>query len=450
MKSWITGLAALGLSTLGLGGCQSVTSDHVDLGSGKIARGLQYAAPKALMRVELVERGGELYLGVSQPFLVGDPEATFTLSASSGLLANQEYLFAVNPQTRLLTYINSVSEGQAARILENIARGIGGIGALPSEEYAGLGIETLIFATVIDPFEFTGCDFGKTCTMTALAENLRNHALEYLGCSGAKRASYTASCLKLESDPNYFTITLDPMFTVERSTQAVRRTAPSECSKSICYRAPAPYRLSLRVSGVSDISELVLLPNEAPIMSMSMPAGLFATARSRVELVQGMPATIAVRKQNELVAITAIPITIIKGFFGAVGEVFRLRVDYNSGLESVRASDAARAESEAQYRAQSAASSSSNPTYSASDFGTNDGDFIGARAENTFDSLSDDVDPMSDNSAAGIASIQNTQITTITAPKRIFDVPVWKPTSPAAAATAQPDEDGDGATLGSQ
>jgi len=448
MKNWTNAFTAIALSALSLGACQSVKSDHVDLGSSKVAYGLHYAAPKALVRVELVERDGELLLGVSQPFLVGDPEATFTLSASSGLLANQEYLFAVNPQTRLLTYINSVSEGQASRILENIARGIGGIGALPSEEYAGLGRETVIFAKVIDPFEYNGCDFGKACSLTVMGEDLRSHALEYLGCSGAKRASYTASCLKLEADPAYFAITIDPLFTVQRSTAAAQATAPSECGKSICYRAPAPYRLGLRVAGVSDISELVLLPNEAPIMAMSMPAGVFATARSRVELVQGMPATIAVKKQNEIVAITAIPLTIIRGFFSAVGEVFKFRIDYNSAAVNVMKSDAARAAAEDQYRAETASRRSSIGSTEPGDSapGDDNGGFIGARAENTLDALSTDVDPMSDNSAQGMAAIQNAQITTITAPKRMFEVPIWKPVSPPQG-TAKPDQSGSGATL---
>ena len=87
MKNWTNAFTAIALSALSLGACQSVKSDHVDLGSSKVAYGLHYAAPKALVRVELVERDGELLLGVSQPFLVGDPEAAFTLSASSGLLA---------------------------------------------------------------------------------------------------------------------------------------------------------------------------------------------------------------------------------------------------------------------------------------------------------------------------------------------------------------------------
>jgi hypothetical protein len=460
MRHWIRALgpAAMAIAALGasaLGGCQSVSSDHVDLGSSRIAHGLQYAAPKALVRVELVERNGELLLGVSQPFLVGDPEATYTLSASSGLLANQEYLFAVNPQTRLLTYINSVSEGQASRIFENIARGVGGIGALPREEYAGLGQETVIFAKVIDPFEYKGCDFAAACTLTAMDDDLRSHALEYLGCSGAKRASYVASCLKLESDPNYFTITIDPMFTVERAPRAAKATAPSACASSICYRAPAPYRLGLRVAGVSDISELVLLPNEAPIMAMGMPAGVFATARSRVELVQGMPATIAVRKQNEVVAITAIPLTIIRGFFSAIGEVFRLRIDYNSAKVNVMQSDTARKTAEDQNRslnaARSASAFESAPSTSSDDpsYDSSDSDFIGARAENTLDDFSSDVAPMDDGSANGIAALQGAPITMLSAPRRMFEVPVWKRAA-GTAASATPDEDGGGATLGNQ
>ena len=60
-------IAAIAFSAPVLAGCQSVKSEHLDLGAGKMATGMHYAAPKAIMDVELVERGNQLTLILSQP-----------------------------------------------------------------------------------------------------------------------------------------------------------------------------------------------------------------------------------------------------------------------------------------------------------------------------------------------------------------------------------------------
>ena len=348
----IAAIAAIAFSTPVLAGCQSVKSEHLDLGAGKMATGMHYAAPKAIMDVELIERANQLTLILSQPYLIGDPEATYSLSASAGLFANQKYLFLVNPQTRLLTYINSVSEGQGLKILENIAKGVGGVGALPSQENTVLGqTERRVFSTVIDPFQSEGCDFATACTLTALTNELHARAREYYGCAGPSRNAALEQCLRLEGNPNYFSITLQPMFAIEKGPRVRAASLASACSRSICYRAPAPYRIGVRVGTVSDVSEIVMMPNESPMMAMQLPAGLFATARSRVELVHGMPAAIAVDKGNELVSITAIPLTIINGFFSAVGEVFKLRINYDSSTVNLLKAETARKQAEDDYDA---------------------------------------------------------------------------------------------------
>jgi hypothetical protein len=447
------------LLALALGACQAMRSEPVEYGAGGVANGLQYAAPKALMQVELIDRAGELILGVSQPFLVGDPEATYTLSASSGLLANRDYRFVVDPQTRLLTYLASVSEGQASKILENVARGIGGIGALPSAENTLAG-ERAVFSTVIDPFEFAGCEFAVACTFTKLNDTLHSHALDYFGCAGAR--SFPEQCQRLEGNPEYFSITLAPMFTLTRSAaKANASSAASACSSSICYRAPAPYRLGVRVAGVTDAAQVVLLPNRAPMMSLNVPAGVFATARAHVVLAQGMPATVAVKQDNELLAITAIPITIIKGFFGAVGEVFQLRINYDSKAAEVLKQDQLRHDAEDGLRqaerlrqaariaeaAAAAAVKSKDPkapalqqqaraaSQQARDLEPTANlvrDSVGEdpnapQAENTLAGAGGDVDapPSSDATGEDVADVQHAAITTLSAPRRMFDVPVW-------------------------
>jgi hypothetical protein len=349
MKTWMALLALAGLTA-----CQSVTSRHVDFASGQIADGLQYAVPKALVTVELVASGVEMQLNVSQPFLVGDPNATFALSASSGLFADQTYLFVVNPRTRLLTYINSRSEGKAGVILNNLAQSVGAIGGAtrtPGAEAGNIG-GAIVFSTVIDPFEYEGCDFAKPCTLTKLGREIRDSALGFMRCNLPEwRDHNRGSCLLLEANPDYFRITMQPLFTLSTSNRpAGPGASPDACHSSICYRAPAPYLMGVQIGGQSNDSRIVLMPNESPIMSMSLPAGVFATAHARVELVQGMPSTILIDRKSELVGVTSIPLSMIRSFFSAVGEVFQLRINYDTRTVDLLRNEQLRQKAEDDYR----------------------------------------------------------------------------------------------------
>lgn len=341
-------LIALCVAALGLSACQSVVSRHVDLNSGMVATGLHYSAPKAVMRVELFAIGrandrAELYLAISRPFLVGDPEATYALTASTSMLADQRYVIVVNPQTRLLSYINSQSDGKAGEILKNIAQSIGAISSVdrtPSvtgDEAKALpeGQERLLYSTVIDPFMFDKCEFGVPCTLTKLNETLHSTASDFFECKPPPGSNPNAppppnpnrdACISLQ-DPKYFSVSLTPLFEFEVLGKFAQ---PEDCHSSICYRAPAPYTLGVEIAGVSNHSELVMLPNKSPILAMDLEAGVFADARTRVDLVHGMPATVAVTRKSELVAVTALPLQVITSLFDGVSKVFQLRINYGT------------------------------------------------------------------------------------------------------------------------
>ena len=86
----------------------------------------------------------------------------------------------------------------------------------------------------------------------------------------------------------------------------------------------------MKIGDVSDHSELVMMPNKSPILAMDLEAGIFSDAKTRVDLVHGMPATIAVERKSELVAITAIPLQVINSLFDGVSKVFQLRINYGT------------------------------------------------------------------------------------------------------------------------
>ncbi len=334
LPHWTRPLAA-GLLVTGLAGCVAVSSTGLDYGARSLPEGLHYAAPKGLIRVELIETSGEFLLAVSEPFFVGDPKATFVLDASSGWLADQEYLFVVNPRTRLLSRIDSASEGQAATILGNIAETAGAIYGAPTDESARRQPgETLIYTRVIDPFESEACDFGEPCRFDTLNAALRQQAHDYLGCDDPL-AIDARVCDRIAAHEDFFALSLTPLFSLPDTRRPARTGEARRCHDSLCYRAPQPYSLGVRVRGVTDIEELVMLPNEAPIQTLSLPAGVFANAYARVELFNGMPAIMSADRDNEIAAASAVPISILNSFLSGVSQVVQFRINYNS--ERVRA-----------------------------------------------------------------------------------------------------------------
>lgn len=332
--------------TLPLVACAAMRSDHIDLTQPVTRPGVEYAAPKGLLRIQLFEQDDVLALEISEPIMVGDPNASYVLNGSSGLLANQEYRLVVEPQTRLLTYINSRSEGQAGEILQNLARSAAGLGEVGGDENSfGPGARRVIYSRVVDPFDYPGCDFGRACSFGSLSQELREAASAYLGCSRADRREVTP-CRELLVAGDFFAISLTPLFELAPRASRARGGDANDCRRSVCYRAPAPYALSLRVGNHTDISEIVSFPNEAPVIGLDIPAGVFADANARVELYQGMPARYVVDRENELVAISLLPLDVVRAGFSAVSEVVQLRINYNG--DRVRAIESEAALREAQ------------------------------------------------------------------------------------------------------
>ncbi|MEL6258527.1 MAG: hypothetical protein AAFQ67_05685, partial [Pseudomonadota bacterium] len=62
------GIYAAMTASAALTGCISAKSSHVDYAKRNLPEGMHYAAPKGLLRLELWESAGELFLAVSDPF----------------------------------------------------------------------------------------------------------------------------------------------------------------------------------------------------------------------------------------------------------------------------------------------------------------------------------------------------------------------------------------------
>lgn len=337
------------LCLLALGGCAAIHSERFDpRDTSEVRTGMHYALPKALFQIGLMERGDNLIVLVSEPIYIGDPDAAYMLEAPEPIVSDQEYLLVVHPETRLLSYVNSESEGQADQILRNIVRGVSGVGA--TEERGGREVvQRLLYSRIVDPFMIPGCDFGTACNLTDIAADMRQAAIAYFDCGATARESEHDLCPRLRTDSDFFSLRLSPLF--DAPVPAAQTAAMArDCRVSICYRTPAPYMISLRVRGVVDVAEVVALPNEAPVSRLVVPGGVFADASARIELRNGMPGRYAVDRKSEVVAITALPFTLVREAFSTVSEVFEFRIDYSNDRRRLAEAESQRVAAEQQAR----------------------------------------------------------------------------------------------------
>ena len=330
-------------ASLLIAGCAAVSSRQVDYGELTGTSGLQYSAPKALMTVEVLASTRDVSIAVSQPFLVGDPSATFTLKATSSLLADQRYDFRVDGVTRLLWIVRSESLGRLDDALIAAAKSYGGVvssGGGPVEERAGVGEDepALIYFRTIDPFMQAGCGFGRACSLSKLEAELKEVVQSRIECSDQASDGESPMCAPLRAGRNPFRIELIPLFEV---TAAASPSKPKPCTGSVCYRVPVPYEMRVRVENVSDVSQIVHLPNEAPIFSYKVAAGVFSDSKAFIGLENGMPVRTRANRDNEIAAAAKVPLSVTQALFQGASEVLTLRVKYTRDLKGAVLEDEA-------------------------------------------------------------------------------------------------------------
>ena len=326
-----------------LAGCAAVSSKQVDYAESTGTSGLQYSAPKALMTVEVLASARDVSIAVSQPFLVGDPDATFTMKSSSGMFADQRYDFRVDGVTRLLWIVRSESLGRLDEALIAAAKSYGGVissGGGPREERSTVAGDepALIYFRTIDPLMQEGCGFGQACRLSKLEAELKTVIQSRISCAAQASDGENPMCSPLRADRNPFSIELIPLFEVAAPGAAPARKA-KPCRGSICYRVPVPYEMRVRVENVSDVSQMVLLPNEAPIFSYDVGAGLFSDSKAFIGLENGMPVRTRANRDNELAAAAAVPLSVTQALFQGASDVLTLRVKYTKELKGAVLAD---------------------------------------------------------------------------------------------------------------
>ena len=97
--------------------------------------------------------------------------------------------------------------------------------------------------------------------------------------------------------------------------------------------------MRVRVENVSDVSQMVLLPNEAPIFSYDVGAGLFSDSKAFIGLENGMPVRTRANRDNELAAAAAVPLSVTQALFQGASDVLTLRVKYTKELKGAVLAD---------------------------------------------------------------------------------------------------------------
>lgn len=326
-----------------LAGCAAVSSKQVNYAEATGTSGLQYSAPKALMTVEVMASASDVSIAISQPFLVGDPDATFTLKATSSFFADQRYDFRVDGVTRLLWIVRSESLGRLDDALIAAAKSYGGVissGGGPIEERGGVGGDkpSLVYFRTIDPLMQEGCRFGQACNLSKLEAELKSVVASRMSCPEEASAGESPMCVPLREGGNPIRIELIPLFETGAGAAAAK---PKPCKGSICYRVPVPYELRVRVENVSDVSQIVHLPNGAPIFSYDVGAGLFSDSKAFIGLENGIPVRTRANRDNEIAAAASVPLSVTEALFKGASGVLTLRVDYTRNLKGAVKEDEA-------------------------------------------------------------------------------------------------------------
>lgn len=346
----ITALCVLIFTIAGCG--TSVSSRQLNFSASERAKtpaGLHYSAPKAVFSVLVVQASedGDVYVEISPPIYQGDPDATFVLRSNYAPFADKRYNLEVDPETRLLSIVNSQSIGRLDDVIENIAGAAGKFRAADESGAFRTAGRSAIYQKIFDPMMQPNCGFGRSCDLTEISDDIQNAIVSALSCQPTEQSGEAKSCTLARSGQKLVEIRLEPLF---RGRSGGRSGEARTCRRSICYRAPVPYELRMSVAGGANLSDIVYLPNDAPMLGINIASGAFADAKTVAWMIDGMPVRLRSDQQSELAAASAVPISAIDAFYTGTSELLSLRIKTEETrkefIEARDAADEAAAESE--------------------------------------------------------------------------------------------------------
>ena len=341
IKTLQASIAAIG--ALQLSGCAIVSSHSASEPDGRI--GIPYMLPKALLPVELVEAEGVLVLRLLEPKLVGDTKASYVLYNVPNVFSSDDVKIEVDVVTGLLKSVKAHSTDETGSILKQIAMSTA-IGRAEKAAGDGESAETVLYSANFDP------DGENSEVLNDLTQRLNARVQQILSeCSRLKKD--TAQCHSDGSSklpaatttPLSVSITAKPMVPKTSPATGDQNPPSVDCSVGICHRGLLPYKIDLEISGLFKRSDVIQLPNGAPILGLPLSRAAFVTTKHDVVLKDGRVESHAVDRPSSTLQVVKTPLDIYEAVLTATSKLIALRIGANedevkraqSDLDTVKA-----------------------------------------------------------------------------------------------------------------
>jgi len=106
-------------------------------------------------------------------------------------------------------------------------------------------------------------------------------------------------------------------------------TTNAICTSGIFYRPMQAYRLKWNSSSGSDAVALNF-PNASPILSMNVSRAAFVTQSYILGIQDGIPYEVVLNKPSQALAISAVPLSIVRAVAALPSEILQLKLDYST------------------------------------------------------------------------------------------------------------------------
>lgn len=334
------------IAALLLSGCAVLSSQPLQ--PDQPATGLLYHLPKAVLPVQLVLVDDALLLRVLPPRQVPDPAHRYLLRHPVSPFSSDNVKIELDSSGLLLAKLTMDSTDQSLAALTQVVRAA----AFGKAETAAAGEQVLVEVD-IDPDQAQAGDNQQA--LEDLHQALWRQLAQWApACSTeAGRAATPRRCalvadLSPQRRARSLSVSAQPLRALGAGGQpmpAQAQTVPPDCGQGVCYRSVQPHQLRLEVAGAFTRSQVLMLPNGAPVVALPLGRAPFVKTEHTVDFGAGGAVTsLDTKRPSSALALLTWPADAYKSFMTSTGELVKLRVDYNSSQVSLAESQLATAE----------------------------------------------------------------------------------------------------------
>lgn len=288
---WMWPVAAMTV----LAGCASgmVISHAVTKDNSLTPNRAYYFLPRGYLNIELSSEKGKYALSIAVTY-EPDPESLYEVELNESIFSDDSVVFEIT-QKGLLTYVSGKSKDQRGALIGKIAElavEIGKAVALDEEE-----VKRVLLKVSIDP--------------TASADSTGKTEVEKVS---ARVSELTNGELAVGFTP------------LEASKSIIDKKC-SECTSGIRFRPLLPYGVTVTRNGKAISSGIVLLPNQAPIFSMTLARASFVEKETKITFLDGILTKYEITKPSQALGFIQIPIDIAKAIVSIPSSILQFKID---------------------------------------------------------------------------------------------------------------------------